>query len=222
MRVVVVNASLSESSSGTALARRVLQVIEAEQPVGSDPVEANWVDLRSLGHALLDYLYTHVPTQAVREAYAQLGQADLIVAVTPTYQAAYSGLFKLFWDLLPEGELRGKPVLLCATGGTGRHGLMIDHTLRPLFAYLGMIALPTALYAATQDWGDPGYEVEVGLEESLERRIKRAARDVWAYARLTEPTQPAVPVEDEPDPASSATSAFPGFVDFETLLHPNS
>ena len=35
-------------------------------------------------------------------------------------RAAYSGLFKAFFDVLPEGALLDKPVLIGATGGTAR------------------------------------------------------------------------------------------------------
>lgn len=225
MRVTVVSASLSESSSGTALAKQVVDQINLARPAGSNPIEVAWVNLRELGHPLLDYLYSNVPTPQVRQAYEDVEKADLILAVTPTYQASYAGLFKLFWDMLPDGALRGKHVLLAATGGTGRHGLMIDHTLRPLFAYLGAIPLPTALFAATQDWGDPGFETEVGLEESLDKRIARAVSEVWSVAYnhrvspMSEPKDPSTLGDDTPP--ESAAAAFPGFVDFESLLGRN-
>ncbi len=220
MRVAVVSASLSDSSSGVALAKQVVNQIDLARPGGTDPIHVDWINLRELGHPLLDYLFSNVPSSAVRQAYADVEKADLILAVTPTYQASYSGLFKLFWDMLPDGAARGKHALLAATGGTGRHGLMIDHTLRPLFAYLGAVPLPTALFAATQDWGDPGLEIEVGWEESLDKRIARAVREVWASVPTREviPPEPeAVPAEKE-TPRASATEAFPDFVDFKSLL----
>ena len=223
MRIAVVSASLSESSSGVALAKQVIAQINLARPGGTDPVEVDWVDLRELGHGLLDFLYSNVPAPAVRAAYKQVEEADLILAVTPTYQASYSGLFKLFWDLLPEGAIRGKRVLLTATGGTGRHGLMIDHTLRPLFAYLGAVPLPTALFAATQDWGDPGFESEVGFEESLDKRIIRAVEEVWSGTTRSEDRSATSAPEsaDNPTTRASAVDAFPGFVDFDSLLNGN-
>lgn len=221
MRIVIVNGSLSETSSGSALSRRVIDSVEQLRPEGAAPVTVEWISLRTLGHALVDALYTQMFSAALKGAYAALKEADLIIAVTPTYQASTSGLFKLFWDLLPDGQIRNKPVLLAATGGTGRHGLMIDHSMRPLFAYLGAFPLPTALFAATQDWGDPGLEQQVGVDEPLDRRIARAAAEVWTVAgdqgTASAPTIPTEPAGQESVQAS-ATSAFPGFVDFETLL----
>ncbi len=216
MNIAVVNGSLSESSSGAALAGRLLAQIEAKRPAGESPIQVTWINLRSLGHDLLDNLYTGVPSPSVRAAYSDLAAADLILALTPTYQASYSGLFKLFWDTLPEDAIRGKYILLAATGGTGRHGLMIDHTLRPLFAYLGAMPLPTALFAATQDWGDPGLEANIGVDEPLEHRIDRAANDVWSAVSGRAAAPASSP--EIPDRKPSAADAFPGFKDFESLL----
>ena len=37
-----------------------------------------------------------------------------------------------------------------------RHSLAIDHAFRPLFAYLGAAVVPTAVFAASEDWGAGG------------------------------------------------------------------
>jgi FMN reductase len=64
--------------------------------------------------------------------------------------------------------LAGKPVLLAATGGTARHSLALEHALRPLFAYLRAVTVPTAVYAAAEDWG-AGSTTTRGLAERVER-----------------------------------------------------
>ena len=43
-------------------------------------------------------------------------------------------------------------MLIAATGGTARHSLALEHALRPLFAYLRAVVVPTAVYAASEDW----------------------------------------------------------------------
>ena len=60
--------------------------------------------------------------------------------------------------------LAGKPVLIGATGGTARHSLVIDHAPRPLFAFLCAHVTPTAVYAASQDWGGTGDTLRVGSD----------------------------------------------------------
>ena len=89
------------------------------------------------------------------------------------YQASFSGLFKSFMDLVEEGRLRGRPVLLAATGGTERHSLAVEYALRPLVAHLGAVAVPTGVVAAMGDLGGPG-------APALEARIERAARELAA------------------------------------------
>jgi FMN reductase len=67
------------------------------------------------------------------------------------------------------------PVLIAATGGTERHSLVLEHTLRPMFFYLHAVVAPTGVYAATADFGG-------GQEGSaLSRRIAKAAED---FSRL--------------------------------------
>jgi len=73
--------------------------------------------------------------------------ADGLIAVTPVFSASYSGLFKTFFDVLDKESLTGTPVLLGATAGTARHSLVVEHAMRPLFAYLRAIAVPTGVFA---------------------------------------------------------------------------
>jgi FMN reductase len=77
--------------------------------------------------------------------------------------------------VLPEEALTDMPVLIAASGGTERHSLVLEHALRPMFSYLGAVVSPTAVYAATDDFGTR--QVAGGLVE----RISKAAAD---YARL--------------------------------------
>ena len=76
-----------------------------------------------------------------------------MIAATPVYKAGISGLFKSFVDLLDNDLLVAKPVLLAATAGSARHALVIDEQMRPLFAYLRALTLPTSVFAAPEDWG---------------------------------------------------------------------
>ena len=127
----------------------------------------------STRHAITDALLTGFPTGDLRDALADVTGADALVAVTPTFQGSYSGLFKSFLDLVEAGTLRGVPVLLAATGGTERHSLVIEHALRPLFSYLGALTVPTGVYAATADFGGAG-------SAPLAARVDRAAAELAA------------------------------------------
>lgn len=57
-------------------------------------------------------------------------------------------------DLLDPSDLRGKPIVLTATGGGDRHSLVVEHQLRPLFAFFEAFVTPTAIYASGRDFTD--------------------------------------------------------------------
>ena len=59
------------------------------------------------------------------------------VFVTPIYKASFSGLTKLFVDLLLQFALRGKVAMPLATGGSLTHVLALDYGLRPVLQSLG-------------------------------------------------------------------------------------
>lgn len=86
--------------------------------------------------------------------------ADMLVVGTPTYKGSYTGLFKHFFDLIDPSQLRGKPVLLAATGGGDRHALIVEHQLRPLFGFFEAFTLPTAVYATGRDFSSNGIASE--------------------------------------------------------------
>lgn len=80
--------------------------------------------------------------------------ADALVVGTPTYKGSYTGLFKHLIDLIDPLALKGKPVILTATGGGDRHALIVEHQLRPLFGFFMAHTLPSAVYAADRDFVD--------------------------------------------------------------------
>jgi len=105
--------------------------------------------------------------------------ADLIVAVTPVYKGSYSGLFKHLFDLVDHEALVGRPVLLAANGGSHRHALVVDHQLRPLFAFFRALAVPSAIYAAEADYA--GYAIEPGaLQDRIDEAVAQAVTLVLA------------------------------------------
>lgn len=186
--IVVISAGLSVPSSTRLLADR-LTAATAEQV---DDAEVTNVELRDLAHQLTNHLLTGFPDQALATAIAAVRRADGLIVVTPVFSASYSGLFKTFFDVLEEGTLDGKPVLVAATAGTARHSLVLEHALRPLFSYLHAVVVPTGVFAATEDFGN---------NSGLDTRIARAAGELSALLGASTPASgaPAVPrhVEDE-------------------------
>lgn len=183
--LAVVQAGLGSPSSTQLLATRLAEGVERFAP----GVEVRAVRLRDLARDIADNLVAGFPSARLREAVESVVGADGLIAVTPTFNGSYSGLFKSFVDVLEPESLAGKPVLIGATGGTERHSLVLDHALRPLFAYMRAIVVPTGVYAASSDWG----------AEGLPRRVDRAAgelADLLAGRAATKPAERFVPFEE--------------------------
>ncbi|HET7688955.1 MAG TPA: FMN reductase [Nocardioidaceae bacterium] len=167
-KIVVISAGLSQPSSTRLLADRLAAATQARVESAGRPVELEVIELRALAHALADNLVTGFPSGDLADAISAVEQADALIAVSPIFTASYSGLFKTFVDVLDKDALAGKPVLIAATAGTARHSLALEHALRPLFSYLRAVVVPTAVFAATEDFGHAG----------LQERVERAAEEL--------------------------------------------
>ena len=152
--LAVVTAGLSTPSSTRLLADRLTTATVDALRARGDDATVEVVELREHARALADHLVTGFPAGGLRGAIDTVTGADGLIAVTPVFSASYSGLFKTFFDVLDPDALTGTPVLLGATAGTARHSLVLEHAMRPLFAYLRAIAVPTAVFAAAEDWAD--------------------------------------------------------------------
>lgn len=183
--IAVVSAGLGLPSSTRLLAGKLAAATTAQLPPGTEVVT---VELRDLAHDIVNALLTGFPGPALREAIAQMLAADGLIAVTPLYSGSYNGLFKSFFDVLEPGVLAGKTVLIAATGGTARHSLALEHAIRPLFTYLRAVTVPTAVFAATEDWGAPG-----DSGEALAARIDRAGAELASMIERREPAAGADP-----------------------------
>ena len=84
---------------------------------------------------------------SVSKAIGQVAQAQVIIVATPVYKAAYSGVLKVFLDLLPQDAFTGKTVLPLATGGSANHMLALDYALRPVLQSLGARHILAGIFA---------------------------------------------------------------------------
>ncbi|GAA1985665.1 FMN reductase [Isoptericola halotolerans] len=191
--LAVVSAGLSQPSSTRLLADRLAGATADELRAAGLEVDVEVVELREHAHAIMDAMLTGFPSGGLAEALQTVAEADALILVSPLFTTTYSGLFKSFVDIIDPDALTGKPVLLGATGGTPRHSLALDYSMRPLLTYLRTQVMPTVVFAATDDWA--------GQDESaLPRRIARAGREL-ADAVAARPAGGGVddPFGDTPD-----------------------
>jgi FMN reductase len=172
-RLIVISAGTGNPSSTQQLTDRLAQKsIDLLTATGLSAT-ASTVALAPLAADTARAAVAGFPGQQVQDAIQTVAAADAIIAATPVYKAGISGLFKTFFDILDNDLIVAKPVLLAATGGTARHALVIDDQMRPLFAYLRALTLPTSIYAAPEDWGGG----------DLGKRIERAATELAVMVR---------------------------------------
>ena len=177
-RIAVVSAGLSQPSSSRLLADRL---------TAASGLPADTFELRDTAHDVVNHLLTGFPSGKLQAVLDTVAEADGLIAVTATFNASYNGLFKSFFDVIGEGALADKPVLLGATGGSARHSLVLEHAMRPLFSYLRAVVTPTAVFAASEDWAG------ASADGALRARIERAGREFADLVQRYEPKPPADP-----------------------------
>ncbi|MGN9790452.1 FMN reductase [Streptomyces sp. OZ13] len=191
MKLTVVSAGLSTPSSTRLLADRLSEAARDDLADQGHIVSIEVVELRALAGDVANHFVTGFAPPRLAAAIDAVTAADGLIAVTPVFTASYSGLFKSFFDVIAPDALTGQPVLVAATGGTARHSLVLEHALRPLFAYLRAAVVPTAVYAASEDWGSGGDEYTDGLPA----RVRRAGGELAALMAARPPR--AEPVDDD-------------------------
>jgi FMN reductase len=160
VKIVGVSGSLSVPSRTSALVQAVAN--EFAKPLAAS------VELIELGSLVSSLAGTRrdelgAPAQA---ALAAVEAADVIVVGSPAYRAAYTGVFKHFFDFVGQYALVDKPIVLTATGGSDRHALLVEHQMRPLFGFFQALTLPLGIFATESDFEN--YEI---VSEELTQRI---------------------------------------------------
>jgi FMN reductase len=192
VRTVIVSGSGSRPSRTLALTRHIARAVSALLPI-----ELSVIDLADVGPDLGRALQRSQLTEAGESALRVVESAELLIAASPVYRGSYSGHFKHLFDLIHQDALIDVPVILAATGGGDKHCLVIEHQLRPLFAFLQAFAVPVGIYASAADFLD-----EERTTELVHTRIVTAARQAAellqrhtaaALPHLAQQVEPRVP-----------------------------
>lgn len=169
-QLVIVNAGASNPSSTRMLADQITSKTLAEAERRGVPMDARVIDLRALASDIVSALTTQFVSPELERASDLLRDADAIIAATPIYKAAASGLFTSFFQALDNDLLIGTPVVLAATAGSPRHALVVDDQLRGFFSYLRTVTVPTSLVSTPDE----------GMSSEFGGRVDRAAGELVA------------------------------------------
>ena len=177
MSVLLIAASPSLHSRSAALLDAAGQRLQARG------APAQHLPLRNLAAQALLLADTQHPD--IAQAAAQVAAARVLVVATPVYKAAYSGLLKVFLDLLPQTAFQGKTVLPLATGGSPHHMLALDYALRPVLQSLaarhilpGIYASDAQIIATAQGPYTVGSDIAARLDDAVDTLITDALRPV--------------------------------------------
>ncbi len=166
MSVLLIAGSPSERSRTAAL----LEAAGARLENRGVPVDR--LKVRNLSpQALLLADFGH---PSVIEAQRRVAEASVLVIATPVYKAAYSGILKVFLDVLPQTALKGKTVLPLATGGSPHHMLALDYALRPVLQSLGAKAILPGIYATDGQvtlLPEGGYQIEADIQKRVDEAV---------------------------------------------------
>ncbi|WP_246021442.1 CE1759 family FMN reductase [Arthrobacter echini] len=195
-KVAVITAGLGVPSSSRMLADQLSDALRTELSLSGQDATVDVLELRNYAVDIAQHLVSGFAPPALAAAIQSVTDADALIVVSPVFTGSYSGLFKSFFDVIDNTALEGMPVLMGATGGSARHALVLEHAMRPLFTYLRTRVVPTAVYAAPQDWG-----VGEDDEPALEQRARRAARELAAMLAGRSVT-PARPANDRIEPSA--------------------
>jgi len=164
LSVTAIAGSLQKPSRTEALLEAIAGELHAALPIRTTVVK-----LSEIGPQVGSAMHRAALPPAAFAAVQAIEEADLLVVASPVYRASYTGLLKHLFDFVGHKALVGRPVLLAATGGSDSHLLMIDHQLRPLFAFFDALPLPLGIYATEGDFDD--YKL---ASPAVSERIARA------------------------------------------------
>lgn len=84
--------------------------------------------------------------QTITSIVEHIDSAQYIIIASPTYKASYTGLLKLFLDVLPMNALQHKLVFPIMVGAAPHHQLACEVHLKPVLAELGATTAHKGLY----------------------------------------------------------------------------
>lgn len=181
MKIVVASAGHAPVSGTSRLGRLVEEAVQQRLAATT-----TFLELRELALEVTTSLIEGKVQPGLDPAIEAVSTADAVVLLTPTINASFSGLLKCFLDVLPRDALRGMPILIGATGGTQRHTLVLDQSVRPMLAFLRALIVPSCLFVTADQWEgrNPNAELKQRVSEAVEELAAFVSSDHRRRQRL--------------------------------------
>jgi FMN reductase len=137
------------------------------------------------------------PATTSAELIAAMDAADGLVLGSPIYRASYATPLKALLDVVPRGlwgekeaPLRGKAVVVVATGASLHHFLALNDFRNVLSGFFAAHVLPPGVYVPREAFGDDGalkepYAAQAALQGQALVELTRALKTSTALRALS-------------------------------------
>lgn len=181
--VVIVNGSPNAASRLTGIVNHV----QRQLALGGHAAD----EIRVADLPARDLVFGRFDKLEIKEAVGRVERADAVIFASPVYKASYTGLLKLFLDVLPQHILADKWVAPVFIGGTIAHLLAVEFAFKPVAAALGARRFAPSVYAVdvqvtrSERNGDVQFELDDELKTRLDAMLFELEKEleVLAHAR---------------------------------------
>ncbi len=159
--------------SPSAVSRTNTLIDHLQRQLEADGHTVTAVRVRDLDAPAL--LQGRTDTHSIQTALAAVGAANAVIIATPVYKAAYTGVLKVFLDVLPANSFAGKAVLPIVGGGWANHALVLDYALKPVLAALGASVILSGAFLIDSEF----VKLEDGSGFTFSENLQEKARDLY-------------------------------------------
>lgn len=161
VQILGVVGNTKESSRTLALTDRLGSFLTRRLRERGAEVAYERVDLAGLAGEMFAW-----PSDRLDELVKTAGEADVLLAGSPTFKATYTGLLKSFFDRFPSQGLRGTVGVPVMTGAASIHALAAEVHLRPVLVEMGATCPTRGLFVTEMHLDDPDDVIAAWWEEA--------------------------------------------------------
>ena len=160
-KTVIINGTNSRTSRVSAIQQYILRELENTETIEVFTLPA------------YDLITANFASEEIRKANLVVEQADVVIVLTPIYKAAYSGILKVYLDLIPQKGFENKHIIPIAVGGTQHHLLAIDYALKPIFSALGATSISQGVFILDKqiEWKEQGFVIADEIRARLNQQL---------------------------------------------------
>ncbi|WP_208559683.1 NADPH-dependent FMN reductase [Marinilactibacillus kalidii] len=178
--VVLAGSNVGEKSS--IVANRMIESLKTSYGEAHD---VSIIDLKDYQMTFSDgrnYLDYEGDNKMITET---IMAADVLMIVTPIFQASIPAVLKNVFDLLPQSALQNKVSAIVATAGSDRHYLIPEQQLKPILSYMKSSIVPNYVFLLDTDYqggkiinDDIHFRIDKLIEDTLV--LATAYKEIWS------------------------------------------